>query len=105
MSCRSRHLWKQINIKRWLIISTLLFFGIMATYVVFRVVMGKRPAIVTHFPSVGGFDPAPRNEIKFSFGNYNNRANDYVAIDQSTADSVRTFLEQSTSCSVRLLNN
>ncbi|NWF69987.1 MAG: hypothetical protein HXY40_12955 [Chloroflexi bacterium] len=45
--------------------------------------------IATHYPDFGGTQPAPRDEIRASYGVYNNRLNDYEAVDAAAAAAIR----------------
>jgi hypothetical protein len=44
--------------------------------------------VATHYPDVGGTQPAPRDAIEPSYGVYNNRLNDYYAVDAATAQEI-----------------
>ncbi len=61
--------------------------------------------IVTHYPAFGGVDPAPRDAIPAAYGVYNNRQDDYRAVNQGRAEAVRRRIEQETGISVLLLND
>ena len=50
-------------------------------------------AVVTHYPAVGGTDPAPKDAVEVSYGVFNNRLNDYYAVDATRAADVMAQIE------------
>ena len=50
-------------------------------------------AVVTHYPAVGGMDPAPKDAVEVSYGVFNNRLNDYYAVDATRAADVMAQIE------------
>ncbi len=44
--------------------------------------------VATHYPAFGDTQPAPDDELDAAYGVYNNRLNDYYAVDADTAQAV-----------------
>ncbi|HEX2622534.1 MAG TPA: hypothetical protein VHL11_20380, partial [Phototrophicaceae bacterium] len=61
--------------------------------------------IATQYPEFGGTEPAPRDAVEVAYTVYNNRENDYAAVDQATADDFVQRIETTTGVKVSILND
>jgi hypothetical protein len=61
--------------------------------------------VATHYPDVGGTEPAPRDEIEPSYGVYNNRLNDYFAVDAEMAQAAVDEISEAIFREVVLIND
>jgi hypothetical protein len=61
--------------------------------------------IATHYPDFGGTDPAPRDSVAVSYGVYNNRLNDYHAVNQSRMNGLVDSVERETGYRPVILND
>ncbi|MFN8373343.1 MAG: hypothetical protein U0694_10775 [Anaerolineae bacterium] len=61
--------------------------------------------VATHYPAFGDTQPAPRDEVVASYEVYNNRLNDYYAVDASTAEDIADEIAGSIFREVRLVND
>jgi hypothetical protein len=61
--------------------------------------------VATHYPDFGGTEPAPTDEIEPSYGVYNNRLNDYYAVDADTAQAAVDEISATIFRDVVLLND
>jgi hypothetical protein len=53
-------------------------------------------AVATHYPDVGGTDPAPKDAVEVSYGVFNNRLDDYYAVDVDRAAEVMALIQAQT---------
>ncbi|MBN1966052.1 MAG: hypothetical protein JW910_15490 [Anaerolineae bacterium] len=61
--------------------------------------------VATHYPDFAGTDPAPREGADVAYGIYNNRENDYRAVDQAQAERILAAIEAETGVSVMVYND
>lgn len=61
--------------------------------------------VATHYPEFGDVEPAPMNAIQASYSVYNNRENDYTAVDRATAEALISEAETETGVEILLLND
>lgn len=64
-----------------------------------------RFVVATHYPTLGGTDPAPRDAVEPAYGVYNNREDDYHAVSQARAGEIVARIEEQTGVAVSLLND
>jgi hypothetical protein len=61
--------------------------------------------VATHYPEFGGTDPAPMDQVQVEYTIYNNRENDYAAVDRATAEAIIERIEGTTRLEVAMLND
>jgi hypothetical protein len=61
--------------------------------------------VATHYPAFADTEPAPRDAVQVEYTVYNNRENDYAAVDAATAESIQHQIEKMTNLEVSLLND
>ncbi len=68
---------------------------------------GEAPilAAATHYPDFGGTDPAPDDALTPAYGVYNNRENDYEAVNAQRVEAVLRRIEQEIGLDVVALND
>jgi hypothetical protein len=65
----------------------------------------KAYVVATHYPSFGDTQPAPRDAVKAAYTVYNNRENDYEAVDESKAQKVIDKIKTESKTDVVMLND
>ncbi len=83
---------------------TLLLAALLLTAGMARAQDAPQYVVATHYPAFGGVEPAPRDAVTAAYTVYNNRENDYLAVDAATADAVLARIEQETGLDVRMHN-
>ncbi len=62
-------------------------------------------AVVTHYPDYGGMEPAPKDAVQVAYGVFNNRLDDYYAVDSARAEEVLAQIEDETGFPVLMRND